>query len=231
MQSQMSHRLARHPSVGIHRAARRCRAVASVQNGSSNGAHTQACPTPAETARTIIDIVNEGSLCSVCADGSPLGAPVAYQLDKDGQPVIQVAAASLEAANLQRDARVSLLVQPTAFPARGVASVALQGKVQPHELEEGSGSGEAAAFKLHVDQCVYYGGLDNVRREGAVLGQDKGTRACGSRLDLGPGTAPRAFRSAGQFSGRHGSPTMPSTGWRARLGRASACAALRSRCS
>lgn len=159
---------------------RRCRAVPvmdSVKNGSSsNGAHSGTCPTPAETARTIVDIVNDASLCSVCADGSPLGAPVSYQLDKDGQPVIQVAAASLEGTNLQRDARVSLLVQPTTFPARGVASVALQGKVQEHEVEESSSSSGAVAYKLHVDQCVYYGGLDNVSRSCliAVCGVEAG---------------------------------------------------------
>jgi hypothetical protein len=131
------------------------------KNGtSSNGSHAAACPTPAETARTIVDIVNEGSLCSLCADGSPLGAPVAYSLDSDGHPVISLGSASPEAANLARDARASLLVQPTAFPARGVASVALQGTVAPHDAgEEGSG---AVAYKLHVAQCVYYGGLDNV---------------------------------------------------------------------
>jgi hypothetical protein len=133
---------------------------------SSNGKHASTCPTPAETARTIVDIVNEGSLCSLSADGSPLGAPVAYQLDKDGQPIIQVVLGSPEAANIQRDARVSLLVQPTAFPARGVASVALQGSVVPHEVEEEAGSSSrAAAFKLEVNQAVYYGGLDNVRMQ------------------------------------------------------------------
>jgi len=149
------------------RIARVCRAAPAVDsptNGttsSSNGKRSNICPTPAETARTIVDIVNEGSLCSLCADGSPLGAPVAYQLDKDGQPIIEVAAASPEAANLQRDARVSLLVQATSFPARGVASVALQGSVVPHETEEGSSS-SGAAYKLNVDKAVYYGGLDHV---------------------------------------------------------------------
>ncbi|GBG00252.1 hypothetical protein Rsub_12896 [Raphidocelis subcapitata] len=141
-------------------------------SSSSNGSHASACPTPAETARTIVDIVNEGALCSLCADGSPLGAPVAYALDSDGQPVISLASASPEAANLARDARASLLVQPTAFPARGVASVALQGTVAPHDLgEEGSGSG-AVAYKLNVAQCVYYGGLDNSGAGVTVSGED-----------------------------------------------------------
>lgn len=147
--------------------------IDSAKNGSSiNGTHASSCPTPAETARTIVDIVNEGSLCTISADGSPLGSPVGYQLDKDGQPVIQVPATSLEAANLQRDARVSLVVQPTAFPARGVASVALQGKVQPQELEESSSTPGAAAYKLLVDSCVYYGGLDNSGVGQAVSGED-----------------------------------------------------------
>jgi hypothetical protein len=158
-------------------ALRRCRAVSvadSATNGASNnGSRQMTCPTPAETARTIVDIVNEAALCSLSADGTPLGAPVVYQLDKDGQPVIQLPRASPEAANLQRDARVSLLVQPTTFPARGVASVALQGSVQPHELEDDTSSSGAATFKLHVTQCMYYGGLDNVSGEPAGQGARK----------------------------------------------------------
>ncbi|KAI8463347.1 MAG: glutamyl-tRNA reductase binding protein [Monoraphidium minutum] len=178
MHSRTSHGLSarqqrRCSSTAAHRAPRpavgRVLVHASNNGSSSNGVGS--CPTPAETARTIVDIVNEGALCSVSADGSPLGAPVAYRLDKDGQPVIQVAAASLEAANLQRDARVSLLVQPTAFPARGIASVALQGKVQAVEAEDGAAA-DPAAYKLHVDQCVYYGGLDNSGVGQAVSGDD-----------------------------------------------------------
>lgn len=139
------------------------RIFAAGSNGSgSNGATAPACPTPAETARTIVDIVNEAALCSLSPDGTPLGAPVVYSLDSDGQPVIQVAGGSPAGANLARDARVSLLVQPTSFPARGVASVALQGTVAPADADEGASGSGVAAFKLSVEQCVYYGGLDNV---------------------------------------------------------------------
>ena len=174
------HHLAPRPSFSSSsRAAAR---VSCGAGANGNGKTAAACPTPAETARTVVDICSEASLCSLQADGAPLAAPVAYHLDpSDGQPIIHVAAASPEASNLARDARVSLLVQPTAFPARGVASVALQGTVTPHDSGDsgdsssgsssGSGSG-AAAFKLHVDQCMYYGGLDNSGVGVAVSGDD-----------------------------------------------------------
>lgn len=124
-----------------------------------NGNSAATCPTPAETARTIADISVEGTLCTLTADQQPLGTPVGYALDTEGTPIMSVAAASAEAANLNRSGRCSLLVQPISYPARGVASVALQGSAKE---VEGSSQEGIVTFKLNVESCVYYGGLDHV---------------------------------------------------------------------
>jgi len=96
----------------------------SVANG--NGIALPSCPSPAETARTIADLCQEGTLCTLSADGHPLAAPISYKLDDQGNPVLQVVSGSQEAINIARGSSCSLLVQPVSYPARGVASVALQ---------------------------------------------------------------------------------------------------------
>lgn len=74
---------------------------------------------------------------------------------------MQIVSGSQEAANLERTGRCSLLVQPIAYPARGVASVALQGSTAAADSREGAPEG-TSLVKLTVDSCVYYGGLDHV---------------------------------------------------------------------
>jgi hypothetical protein len=96
----------------------------SVANG--NGTALPLCPSPAETARTIADLCQEGTLCTLSADGHPLASPISYKLDDQGNPVLQVVSGSQEAINIARGSSCSLLVQPVSYPARGVASVALQ---------------------------------------------------------------------------------------------------------
>jgi len=94
---------------------------------------------------------------------------VGYALDKEGTPIMSVAAASAEAANLNRSGRCSLLVQPISYPARGVASVALQGSA---EEVEGSSQEGIVNFKLNVESCVYYGGLDHAVHGLTISGED-----------------------------------------------------------
>lgn len=130
---------------------------------SANGNGASSCPTPAETARTVADLAGEGVLCTLSCDGLPLGTPVAYSLDAAGNPLLQLVPGSPEAANLSAGGRAALLVQPAAFPARGLASVALQGTAAQPEPAEAAAAGEGAQLlKLQVERCVYYGGLDHV---------------------------------------------------------------------
>jgi hypothetical protein len=135
------------------------RVRASTANG--NGKVQSACPTPAETARTVADLSQEAVLSTLTAESTPLGTPVGYNLDKEGNPVVIVASNSPEASNIGRSSRCSLLVQPIGYPARGVASVALQGSAAA-EADQSSAPEGTTLFKLQVDSCVYYGGLDQV---------------------------------------------------------------------
>lgn len=135
------------------------RVRASTANG--NGKVHSACPNPAETARTVADLAQEGVLCTLTEASTPLGTPVGYNLDKEGNPVIVVASGSPEAANISRSSRCSLLVQPIAYPARGVASVALQGSAAA-EADQSAAPEGTTLYKMEVDSCVYYGGLDQV---------------------------------------------------------------------
>jgi hypothetical protein len=124
-------------------------------------------------------------------DARPLGTPVGYQQLKQGDLIMAVAAGSAEAANLVKDGRCSLLVQPITYPARNVASVALQGTAQ--QLEEGSadavsssssssGSPAVTSFKLTIDSCVYYGGLDHVSTTTSSSSSSSSSRGWGGCL-------------------------------------------------
>jgi hypothetical protein len=109
-----------------------------------------------------MDLTAEGVMATLTDNGAPLGTPVVYTLAADGQPVITLADGSIEAANLRRDPRASLLVHASTYPARGVASIALQGTAQPEAANEKDHTHGLGAFKLQVDSCVCYGGLDPV---------------------------------------------------------------------
>ena len=73
------------------------------------GAHK---PSSAETAKTIVDIVAHGTLCTVGEDGVPLGTYTNYILDDRGMPVLRLRANAVHTANLRRSPKCSLFVQP-----------------------------------------------------------------------------------------------------------------------
>lgn len=107
-------------------------AAAAATNGSNGaGAATVSTPTAAETARTIVDLVAHGTLCTIGDDGIPLGTYVSYVLDEAGQPILRLRADAVHTANLKRDPKCSLFVQPGEHPARLLARVTLIGSVEP----------------------------------------------------------------------------------------------------
>lgn len=69
-------------------------------------------PTSAETAKTIVDIVAHGTLCTVGPDGVPLGTYSNYILDDRGMPVLRLRADAVHTQNLRRSPKCSLFVQP-----------------------------------------------------------------------------------------------------------------------
>lgn len=133
----------------------KCSAVANGSTPAASSSCLPVKPSAAETARTIAAIVSEGTLSTLTKDGMPVGSPVSYTLDKEGATWVTLAPHSHEISNLRTDARCSLLVQPTAFPARAVAAVTLMGTIK---VDEQSASG--SAYRMLVDKAMYFGGLD-----------------------------------------------------------------------
>ncbi|PSC71188.1 glutamyl-tRNA reductase-binding chloroplastic [Micractinium conductrix] len=193
------------PAAAAHRQQQRCAvraaaAAAATANGaaatngsSSNGGGESTTPSAAETARTVVDLVAHGTLCTVGEDGIPLGTYVTYVLDDAGQPILRLRADAVHTANLSRDSKCSLFVQPGEHPARLLARVTLIGAVEPvgpelaeqaaaaHNTLHAGGAGVDAPqptdlyFRLAVDRCFYVGGLNG-----------------GSAADVIPGDAYRA---------------------------------------
>ncbi|PNH09996.1 hypothetical protein TSOC_003334 [Tetrabaena socialis] len=133
--------------------------AAAARNGNGNGAHAAngsgapiPIPTAAQTIRTLVDIVNEGTLCTVGANGQPVGIPVTFATDKQGHLQLHLDRVVIEKANLQASPSCSLVVQPISQPARAVAAVTLMGQLDM--------SGDADTAPLNVESCIYYGGLD-----------------------------------------------------------------------
>lgn len=69
-------------------------------------------PSSADTAKTIVDIVAHGTLCTVGQDGVPLGTYSNYILDDRGMPVLRLRADAVHTENLRRSPQCSLFVQP-----------------------------------------------------------------------------------------------------------------------
>ena len=69
-------------------------------------------PSSAQTAKTIVDIVAHGTLCTIGEAGVPLGTYTNYVLDDRGMPVLRLRADAVHTANLRRSPKCSLFVQP-----------------------------------------------------------------------------------------------------------------------
>lgn len=169
------------------RAARRAAACAAAAVGV--GADSPK-PSAAETARTIVDLVAHGTLCTVGDDGVPLGTYVSYVLDEGGQPILRLRADAVHTANLARTPQCSLFVQPGEHPARLLARVTLIGGVAPvdedvaaraaelHGTLHAGGMGvdapqpEDLYFRLNVDRCFYVGQLSGASAAEAITGSE-----------------------------------------------------------
>lgn len=76
-----------------------------------------------------MDLVTHGTLATVGDDGVPLGTYASYVLDSDGQPILRLRKDAVHTANLLRNPRCSLFVQPEDMPARLLARATLIGQV------------------------------------------------------------------------------------------------------
>ena len=68
-------------------------------------------PAPAETARTIVSIVSEGTLSTLSKEGVPVGTPVSYRLDKEGHAWVSLPKGAPEALHLKSDSRCGVCVE------------------------------------------------------------------------------------------------------------------------
>ena len=119
--------------------AEACNGSASLSGGNGSAAGAAHTPSAAETARTIVDLVAHGTLCTLAEDGVPLGTYASYVLDEAGQPILRLRADAVHTANLRRDPKCSLFVQPGERPASLLARVTLIGEVEP--VSEGERAG------------------------------------------------------------------------------------------
>ena len=89
-------------SVAHRPATTRLRCFASSSNGHSAAAQK---PPPAETARTIVSIVSEGTLSTLSADGWPVGTPVSFTMDKQGAAWVTLPQGAPELKHLKANSR------------------------------------------------------------------------------------------------------------------------------
>ncbi|KAH8938473.1 hypothetical protein BDL97_16G085000 [Sphagnum fallax] len=68
-------------------------------------------PTPAEAARTVMEVCVEGTLSTLSEDGWPLGTEIRFAVDVDGNPVFSLQSSALHTRNLLSDSRCSLHAQ------------------------------------------------------------------------------------------------------------------------
>ncbi|XP_002973412.2 glutamyl-tRNA reductase-binding protein, chloroplastic [Selaginella moellendorffii] len=68
-------------------------------------------PSPAESARTLMEVCSEGTLSTLSSDGWPIGSTVQFALDVNGSPVFCLRPPTLHAKNLGDDSRSSLHAQ------------------------------------------------------------------------------------------------------------------------
>eukprot|EP00798_Chlamydomonas_sp_ICE-L_P007722 gene7722-893_t len=120
-------------------------------------------PSAAETARTIAALCSEAIVSTINAGGRPIGSPVTWALDKAGGAFIKLT--QMEIANLGKNPLCSVLLQPTAYPARAVASVTLSGKV---DVSQSDGD----MYKLDIESCQYLGGLDQSAQQEEVSSEE-----------------------------------------------------------
>lgn len=165
------------------------RSIIPAADNGSNGAPASA-PSSAETARTIVDLVAHGTLCTSNDDGLPLGTYVTYVLDSEGQPILRLRADAVHTRNLQRESKCSLFVQPGEHPARLLARVTLMGSVEPvdaevaaqaaalHQQMHQGGVGVDAPentdlyYRLVVNKCFYVGGLSGASSAESITAED-----------------------------------------------------------
>ena len=101
-----------HNDASVKRGSRHSTLAAPAQRSDISTRQESHKPSSADTAKTIVDIVAHGTLCTVGEDGVPLGTYSNYILDDRGMPVLRLRADAVHTQNLRRSPKCSLFVQP-----------------------------------------------------------------------------------------------------------------------
>lgn len=124
-----------------------------------------------------MELVSHGTLATVGEDSVPLGTYASYVLDAEGQPILRLREQAVHTANILRNPRCSLFVQPEDMPARLLARATLIGRVEKvddataedaarrHGQLHFGGVGVDAPqptdlfYRLIIERCFYVGGM------------------------------------------------------------------------
>lgn len=147
-------------------------------------------PTAAECAKTLVDSTNQGTICTVCEDGWPLGTHASYVIDEEGLPIVRLREGAVHTDNVRREPRCSLYVQPPDQAGEANARVTLIGSLE--DLDDESLLAAKAKFelehegdwgvnklnesdkyaKLRVERIYYVGGYGTTATADIVSGED-----------------------------------------------------------
>ena len=147
-------------------------------------------PTSAECAKTLVAIANTGTISTACEDGIPLGTFASYVVSKEGEVILRMRADALHTANVTRDPRCSLYVQPATQPPGVLSRATLFGSLSrldddaatkaSKQYNETHGenvgvdavAGSDVYYKFDVDRVFYVGGLGSDKRAEVVSAAD-----------------------------------------------------------
>jgi hypothetical protein len=87
-------------------------------------------PTPAEGARTVVEVCAEGTLSTLSEEGWPMGTEVRFAVDTEGNPVLRLQGEALHTQHVHKDSRCSLHVQVSRQFGRMLAWIGEIGKVK-----------------------------------------------------------------------------------------------------
>ena len=87
-------------------------------------------PTPAEGARTVVEVCAEGTLSTLSEEGWPMGTEVRFAVDTEGNPVLRLQGEALHTQHVHKDSRCSLHVQVSRQFGRLLAWIGKIGKVK-----------------------------------------------------------------------------------------------------
>jgi hypothetical protein len=147
-------------------------------------------PTSAECAKTLVAIADTGTLCTTGDDGVALGTFASYVVTKTGDVVLRMRADAVHTANITREPRGSLYVQPATQPPGVLSRATLIGELRKlddadsqkaaalYDETHGAGSGVDALgngdeyYRLEVHRVFYVGGLGSDKRAEVVTRAD-----------------------------------------------------------